>query len=342
VPSGGGHGEPPESREQLEERVVADSGLSGQHIVVTGASGNMGFPVAMALTRDNDVTAVARFRDEADAQSLRDAGATVVPFDQSSADLSPLPERADVVFHFGAMTAFPTSPEERRLQFEVNIRAAGRLAMRYRDCRAFVHASATTYKFQGERRHTEDDPPGLLNGLENYCASKIAAEQLLQFLSREHGIPTVMLRISSCYGPRGGSIAGRVERVRAGEPVLIYPGLKNNYCPMYETDYVEKAIASASLAATPPETLNFAGSETCSIEEYCAIAGELCGTEPILQESPDAIQPVWPDTTKMERLLGKTSVSPRDGIRMVLELGEGARFGRWSGWKEPSEPTTAR
>lgn len=313
-------------------------GMSGQRIVVTGASGLMGYAVAMELAADNDVTACARFTQEGEARALQDAGARIVRFDLAERDLSPLPEAADVVFHFGTMTAFPTTAAERAWQLEVNTQSTGRLAMRYRDCDAFVYASASIYKFQGERPLAEDDPFGLLPGLENYCASKIAAEQLLHFLSREHDIPTVILRINSAYGPRGGSIAGRVDRVRAGEPVLIYPGIKNRYSPIYETDFVEKSIASASIASVPPETINLAGSEPCSIEEYCAIAGELCGREPILEESPEAIYPIWSDTTKMERLLGKTSVSPREGIRRVLEADPSVRTSRWSGWKEPSEP----
>jgi nucleoside-diphosphate-sugar epimerase len=319
--------------------VTADPGaLKGQRVVVTGASGLMGFPIAMELASDNDVTAVARFSDNnRDADALEVAGAGVIRFDLADPDLSPLPDEADVVFHFGAMTAFPASATERALQMEVNARATGRLALRYRKCQAFVHASASIYQFQGERRLREEDPPGLINGINNYCASKIAAEQLLQFLSREHSIPTVMLRISSCYGPRGGSIPGRVFRVLAGEPVLIYAGIPNRYCPMYETDYVEKAIAAVSIASVPPEIINFAGSETCTIEEYCAIAAELSGQEAILQGSPDAIYPIWPDTSKMERLLGRTKVSPREGIRRVIESDPGTFSVRYAAWREPTE-----
>jgi nucleoside-diphosphate-sugar epimerase len=292
----------------------------------------------MELASDNDVTAVARFSgNDRDAKALEDAGARVIRFDLANPDLRPLPDEADVVFHFGAMTAFPRSAAEREVQMEVNVRAAGRIALRYRTCKAFVHASASIYQFHGEHRLREEDPPGLITGIENYCASKIAAEQLLHFLSRENRIPVVMLRISSCYGPRGGSIPGRVFRVLAGEPVLIYASVPNRYCPMYETDYVEKAIASASIASVPPETINFAGSETCSIEEYCAIAAELSGKRPVLQESPDAIYPIWPDTSKMERLLGKTKVSPREGIRRLIESGVDALSSRYAAWQEPTE-----
>jgi nucleoside-diphosphate-sugar epimerase len=313
------------------------SGVSGKRVVVTGASGLMGFPIAMALARDNEVTAVARFGGAGqDAKALQEAGARVVTFDLADPDLSPLPNDADLVFHFGAMTAFPRSPADRELQMDINVGATGRLALRYRECTAFVHASASVYQFHGERPLREDDPPGLITGLENYCASKVSAEQLLRFLSQEHRIPTVMLRISSCYGPRGGSIPGRIFRVLAGEPVMIYAGVPNRYRPMYETDYVEKAIASVAIAAVPAETINFAGSETCTIEEYCAIAGEIGGQEPILQESPEAIYPIWPDVSKMERLLGPTKVTPREGVRLVIESGSGYG-GRYAGWQEPSE-----
>jgi nucleoside-diphosphate-sugar epimerase len=317
---------------------MAEQGLKGERILVTGASGLMGFAIAKALAPDNEVTACARFADAGDAKTLEEAGARIVRFDLASRDLSPLPEAVDVVMHFGTMTAFPTTPEERAWQMEVNTQSTGRLAMRYRDCRAFVYASASVYKFLGAHQLTEDDPYGMSPGLESYCASKIAAEQLLHFLSREYEIPVVILRINSAYGPRGGSIAGRVDRVRAGEPVIIYPGVENRYSPIFETDFVEKSIASASIASVPPETINLAGSETCSIEQYCAIAGDLCGKEPILVESPEAIPPLWTDPSKMERLLGKTSVSMREGIRRVLDADPSLRFGRWAVWKEPSEP----
>lgn len=315
--------------------------MNGQRVLVTGASGLMGFAIAKELAADNDVVACARFGDDNDVAALEAAGARIVRFDLAGHDLSPLPDSVDVVFHFGTMTAFPTTAEERAWQFEVNTQSTGRLAMRYRDCKAFVYASASIYKFQGERQLTEDDVFGVIEGLENYCASKIAAEQLLRFLSVEHDIPAVILRINSAYGPRGGSIAGRIDRVRAGEPIVLYPGVPNRYSPIYETDFVEKSIASAAIATVPPETMNLAGSETCSIEDYCTIAGELCGRPPVFVESPDAIAPLWTDPSKMERLLGPTKVSPRDGVRMVLAADPALRTSRWSAWKEPSEPAEA-
>ena len=51
----------------------------------------------------------------------------------------------------------------------------------------------------------EDDPFGLHNGIETYSASKIAAESLVEFLSREEGIPATIIRISCFSAVSGGS-----------------------------------------------------------------------------------------------------------------------------------------
>ena len=46
--------------------------------------------------------------------------------------------------------------------------------------------------------------------------------------------------------------------------------------------------------------------------------GELTGREPIFVENGKS-WPIWADTTKMEKLLGPSKVSIREGIRRVLE-----------------------
>ena len=48
--------------------------LRGARILVTGATGQVALPVALALARDNDVTALARFKDTAKLEQLETAG----------------------------------------------------------------------------------------------------------------------------------------------------------------------------------------------------------------------------------------------------------------------------
>jgi nucleoside-diphosphate-sugar epimerase len=294
--------------------------LTGRRILVTGASGLMGLPLAVALAASNEVYAAARFSDPAQGALLRAAGVRVIPFDLGEHDLSPLPRSVDVVFHLGAVVGpNAENPRFRERVYDINVGAVGRLAGRYRDCEAFVHASTgSLYHYQGERPLREDDPYGLHTGMETYAVTKIGAEFLLRSLSVEFGMPTVMLRIFSLYGPRGGAVTARIDRVAQGLPVSVFPKVRNVYTPIYEDDYVEKAVAAVGLASTPAEIVNFAGQEPATIEDYCGLAGEILGKTPVFEETAVAY-PIWADTTRLVERLGPCRVTLREGVRRVLE-----------------------
>ena len=289
------------------------SKVSGKRVLVTGASGLVALPVARALAKDNEVFAVARFSDPAQRRLVEAAGAKAVAFDLASEDLSPLPASVDVVINYAVL------PPGHKDAYKVNAGTTGRLARRYRDCEAFVHGSTgSLYEYQGERPLREDDPYGLHASIENYSASKIAAEFLLRHLSIDYALPVTIVRIFSFYGPRGGAVTQRVDQVARGEPISVYPGVRNVYTPLYEDDYVEKTIAAAGIARVGAEIVNVGGTEAVTTQEYCRIAGERLGREPIFVENSRA-WPIWADTTKMVRLLGANKVSVREGIARTIE-----------------------
>lgn len=290
--------------------------LSGRRVLVTGASGLVALPVAVELARSNEVYAVARFSDPAQKRILESAGARTIAFDLAEHDLSPLPKSVDVVINYGVL------PPTHKDAYEVNAGAAGRLARRYRDCEAFVHGSTgSLYQYQGERPLREDDPYGLHSSAEAYAASKIAAEFLLKHLSEDYGLPTTIVRIFSFYGPRGGGVTQRIDQVARGLPVSVYPGVRNVHTPMFEDDYVEKTIAAAGIASTPAEIINLGGTEPVTTQEYCNMAGELLGREPVFVSNSEA-WPIWADTTRMVERLGPCRVSMREGVRRVVEAGQ--------------------
>jgi nucleoside-diphosphate-sugar epimerase len=293
--------------------------MSGKRVLVTGASGLVAAPVAIELAKDNEVYAVARYSNPEQKRLMEEAGARAVSFDLAEHDLSPLPKSVDVVINYAVLP--PIYPQA----YEVNAGAAGRLASRYRDCEAFVHGSTgSLYEYQGERPLREDDPYGLHSSAENYAASKIAAEFLIKQLCIEFDMPTVIVRIFSFYGPRGGGVTQRIDQVAQGQPVSVYPGVANTHTPMYEDDYVEKTIQAAGIAKVPAEIVNLGGSEAVTTQEYCEIAGEILGKTPQFVENSKS-WPIWGDTTKMEKLLGPTKVSVREGVKRVIESGMDAR-----------------
>lgn len=290
------------------------SGLSGKRVLVTGASGLVAFPVVGELAKANEVFAVARYSDAIQKRKVEEIGAKPIAFDLSERDLSPLPESVDVVINYAVLP-----PGYGNLAYEVNTAATGRLARRYRNAEAFVQGSTgSMYEYQGERPLREDDPYGLHAGGENYAASKIGAEYLMRHISEDYGLPVTFIRIFSFYGPRGGAVTQRVDQVLRGEPVSIYPGVRNICTPLYEDDYVEKTIACAGIAKVGGEAINVGGSESVTIEDYCRMAGEIAGIEPVFVANSRS-WPIWADTAKMERVLGPSKVAMREGIKRVIE-----------------------
>jgi UDP-glucuronate 4-epimerase len=290
--------------------------ISGRRVLVTGASGVVAYPVAVELAKTNDVYAVARFSNPDQRRSLEEAGAHPISFDLADPDLSPLPESVDVVINYAVL------PPIHKDAYDVNAGATGRLARRYRDCEAFVHGSTgSLYAYQGERPLREDDPYGLHASAENYAASKIAAEFLVKHLSVDYQLPAVIVRIFSFYGPRGGGVTQRIDQIRRGESVSVYPGVRNVHTPLYEEDYVEKSIAAIGIAAVGAEVVNVGGTEPVTTQEYCQIAGEMLGRDPTFVENSKA-WPIWADTTKMVELLGPPRVSVHEGVRRTIEAAE--------------------
>jgi UDP-glucuronate 4-epimerase len=302
------------------------SGSTGEHpsaelrdarVVVTGASGLFGAALATALAATNEVVGVARFGDGAARAGLEAAGVRTVAFDLGDTDLAPLPETADVVFHCGA--ALPGIMTQAQM-FDVNTQAVGRLMRRFRDAHAFVHcSSAAVYARKELGDYTEDDALGVdRHPNPDYPLTKIAAEQLVRFLSPEYGLPATILRIFALYGPGGGFPTQLIERVAAGKPLSLPPG-PTEQNPMYETDFVEKAVAAAHAATVPPLIINFAGSERTTVETYTRLAGEVLGIPAQYGPVTAGFAPSPANMTAMTAAVGATRVSVEDGVRRVVE-----------------------
>jgi len=299
------------------------TGLTGQRVLVTGATGRVAFPIARALAAANTVYGAARLTDPAARARLDAVGVVPVPTDLGRDDPATLPD-ADYVFHAGA--ALGRDVPWRRA-FEVNAAASGRLVARYRDAAGFVFCSTgSVYAYQGARPLREDDPPGVHLGV--YSLSKIAAESVVAFAAEEHAVPTTIIRIFSTYGPLGGAPADRLDRLVAGRVLRLHPDAPNRYNPIYEDDYVMLGVRALTAGRVPPLVVNWAGSETVSAEEYCEYLGELVGVPPRIEYTDTAPTPLWADVTRMHELLGATQVPWRTGMRRLVEARHPERLTR--------------
>lgn len=288
--------------------------LDSEKVLVTGATGKIAFPIARALAGRNEVWGAARLRDRADREKLSAAGITPLALDMSTGDFSELPDDFTYVFH----AAVDTGADDWVGCVTTNAQHSGDLLHHCRGVKGFVFCSTgSIYGYQGRRPLREDDPPGVPLRA-NYSFSKVAAESVCTWIAKRFDIPLTIIRICSTYGPEGGAPADRLEMMLAGKSIRLHPDRPNNYNPIYEDDYVEFGIRAMEVAATPPVVVNWAGSETVSVEDYCAYLGSLVGVEPVFDYRADAHTPLWPDVTRMHQILGRTKVPWREGFRRMV------------------------
>ena len=294
--------------------------LEGQCILITGATGLLGAPLTTYLAQSNEVHALARFSDPRVRDELESAGAHLIPIDLRSVDRSHIPEGLDYVIHAGAVLPSKGAEHSRSDTFEINVQATGRLMRLTPDVKGFVYCSSgSVYAYQGQRPMREDDPYGLHNNIPTYAASKIAAESLVEFLSRDQGTPTTIIRIFTVYGPTGGTVTSRIDLVAEGKEIALFPGGPNQQTPMYVDDAVELAERAAMLATVPPLVVNFAGSETASVQEYTKMGADILGVDVTYRESDTAYYPIWADVEKMHATLGHCRVGVAEGVRRIIE-----------------------
>lgn len=288
--------------------------LSGCKILVTGVTGKIAFPIARELAGANEVWGVARLQQAGDSRRLEQANIIPVALDISAGDFSSLPADFDYIFH----AAVDPGQIDWLRCVQTNAQYAGDLLFHCRNAKGFVYCSTgSVYAYQGQRPLTEADPPGVPLRA-NYSFSKIAGEQVCIWVARQYQIPLTIIRICSTYGPLGGAPADRLEAILQGKPIRLHPDKPNNYNPIYEDDYVDLGIRAMLAADKPPVVVNWSGSETVSIEDYCQYLGHLVGKAPIFEYSEEAHTPLWPDTTHMHQILGATRVPWRQGMRQMV------------------------
>jgi nucleoside-diphosphate-sugar epimerase len=290
--------------------------VEGSKILVTGPAGHLTTPIVRELAKCNEVWGLARFSDSEARSKLEALGVTCVKKDIARDPLDDLPEDFDYVFHAGAMVAM-SSEDDMAYTFEVNVQGTGRLMERCRNVRTFVHCSTGgVYRHQAHPV-TEIDDYGA--PIPAYGLSKIAAEQLVIFLSGLWNIPTVILRIGAVYGPDATGPMVRIQRMMRGKEVWVNPTEPREASVMWVDDAVRLAIKAFDIGQVPPLITNFTGDDPVGIEDYCRYAGELLGVTPTFRYTEETYPANTMDTTRMHEVLGRCQVGWRDGFRRLLE-----------------------
>jgi nucleoside-diphosphate-sugar epimerase len=216
---------------------------------------------------------------------------------------------AEWVFHLAAMPGLTRSWLDFDLYNRHNLTATHRLLEGLKgstSLKRLIYAS--TSSVYGKYASGDESLP--IRPSSPYGITKFASEQLCRVHQEEFGIPVVMLRYFSVYGPRQRPEMGYylfIDAILKGKPILLTGDGLQVRGNTYVADCVEATVRSTQ--AMPGETFNLGGGELITMIEVIR---------------------------KLERIAGKQAMieyhSPRKGDQLATGA-DASKFSRHIGWK---------
>ena len=296
--------------------------LRDQKILITGPAGQIAFPLADYLARENDVWGIARFSEPGSRERVEGIGVTTRVVDLATGDFGDLPDDFTYVLHLAAFLG--TAPDY-DAAFRVNAEGSGMVLHHCRKARAaLVMTTGSIYKPHEDPLHAylETDPLGdaQLPSVPTYSISKIAEEGVVRTVCRWLELPTVIVRMNVAYGTNGGMPAFHLDAIASGTPISARWD-PNPYSPIHEIDICEQTEALLGVASVPATIVNWGGDEPVSTQQWCEYFGELTGKTPQLSTNPipGTQRGVVLDVNKRRSITGPCRVNWRDGMRAMFE-----------------------
>ncbi len=290
--------------------------IRGSKILVTGPAGQIAFPLAEELARDNQVWGIARFGDAATRQRCDAAGIVTRAVDLGDAEFGDLPDDFEYVLHL-AIFQGPGHDYDRALR--VNAEGTGLLMSHCRKAKAFlVSSTSAVYAAQQDESHplAEGDPLGDSRQpySPTYPVSKIAQEATARWAARELDLPTIIARMNVSYGANGGLPAYQLDDILAGRPILVPRGGRALFNPIDQRDINAQVPKLLEVATVPATVVNWAGDDTLDQSDWCRHLGDLVRREVRFEETDAPILPRPIDNTLRRQLIGDCSVPWREGM----------------------------
>jgi nucleoside-diphosphate-sugar epimerase len=254
--------------------------LSGEKILITGVAGQIAFPLAEFLARDNEVWGLARFSAPGAREKVEAAGIRPLERDLADGNFEGVPEDFTYVLH---LAAFMAGGWDLDWAVRVNGEGTGLLLHHCRKAKAaLVMSTHSTYRPPEDPAHVflETDMLGEVNAghAPTYSMSKIGQEAVARSCARMFNLPVIIARMNASYGPNGGLPAHHMAAALAGNPVVTRWD-PCYYSPIYQDDINTQTEALLDAASVPATIVNWAGDEPVTVQEWTAYVGQLAGID---------------------------------------------------------------
>lgn len=267
-------------------------------LVVTGVGGFVGSHLAEALLASgHEVVGVEAWTAYYDPTLKRANLATaagnerfkLVEGDLNALDLPALLDGVDVLHHLAGQPGVRVSwGREFEIYLAQNVLSTQRLleAAKTASVSRFVLASSSSVYGQAERFPTlESDLP---RPVSPYGMTKLAAENLCRLYGSQFGVPCVILRYFTVFGPRQRpdmAFARFIDALAANRPLTIY-GDGNQ---IRDFTYVGDAVAATMAGGergVPGRIYNVAGGCQATVLEVIQTMSRLLDRDPQLEHRP--------------------------------------------------------
>jgi nucleoside-diphosphate-sugar epimerase len=321
---------PSDAHKGLDYDALGEVRLTGQKVLVLGATGLIGSAVALRLAPENEVHGVSRASNAESARRLEESGIRLIRMDAVDGDLATLDSDYDYVINEVLMSPHLCASDADGA-FRAHAFLNARLLERSGGCKGIVLGSTGSVYRPSAQPVDEDAPLGRnpFEDLENYVLSKICGDKLALYYSETHGVPAAILRYYHPYDAtshtRIGSLAVKIAR---GDAIRADESLVN---PIFTEDTAEFTIRAAGICASPPVVINIGGEAIVSVKKLAEMVGEAMGKPPAFGPPTGSASDSWVcDNAKRIELLGRETVPLEEGIRRAVaacEAGFGADGG---------------
>lgn len=237
-------------------------------------------------------------------------------------------EKPDAVFHLACNTNVPKSVQDpmfdaTSILASVNVFHAAQLA----GVRKIIFASSSFIYGNNEKLPFTEEHPFL--PVSPYAVSKMASENYLQFFHQTYGIPAVILRYGTVYGPRqvGGAMADYIRKISAGTSAEMFGDgmLTRDY--LYIDDIIRANLLALQLEAPAIDScpvLNIGSETEVTLNDVYAVISSLLGkpeNKPTyLPPRPGELQRFCVSYQQAKKTLGWTpTVKLEEGILRILK-----------------------
>ncbi len=312
-------------------------------ILVTGAAGFIGSHLAERLiAMGHQVVGVDRFTDyyprvakERNLARLRDEPRfSLQEIDLGTADLAPLVDGAEVVFHQAAQPGVRASwGRSFTTYLHDNVLATQRLLEAVKEAkgtRRFVYASSSSVYGNTEEMPMRES--AATKPFSPYGVTKLAGEHLCELYRSNHGVPTTSLRYFTVYGPRQRpdmAFHKFIVAARKGEAIPLYGDGEQTRDFTFVADAVDANVAA--MEAAEGGVFNIGGGSRVTVNQVLATLAEVVGPLKIDRRERQLgdVHHTWADTTRARTLLGfSPKVGLAEGLRAEADWLAGIAAGR--------------